>query len=220
MDIKICGLCRPRDARLAASAGATHAGVIRIAGAARWRPLDVARAVLDDAEGLRRVGVFADTGRAAILEEAAALGLDVVQLHGGESAEEVVALKAEGLEVWKVVKPGDGAALLDAAARYRAADLLLVEGSSQAGLGGVGARFDWEVVAVTLGALPPGTRIGVAGGLSPENVTEAVRRFRPALVDVSSGVERSRGEKDPVRVGSFVTRARAAAAAESAEREP
>ena len=209
-EVKICGLCRPEDAAAAAAAGATHGGVIRVEGAARWRLLETARAVLEAGAGLRRVGVFADAGTDAVRAEAESLGLDVVQLHGEESPDEVESLRRGGLEVWKAVKPADTEALLEAVARYAAADLLLVEGSSAAGRGGVGARFDWRILEEALGALPAGTRVGVAGGLTPANVAEAVRRLRPSLVDVSSGVERTRGEKDEERVRAFVASARSA----------
>lgn len=207
MLVKICGLCRPEDAALAADAGATHAGVIRVAGASRWRPAEVALAVLDAAAGASRVGVFADADRATMLEESRRLRLDAVQLHGGESPAVVRALRDAGLEVWKVVKPADVDALLHAAARYADADLLLVEGSSARGLGGVGARFDREAVAAARDRLPATMRLGLAGGLTPEDVGEAVRRFRPTLVDVSSGVEARVGEKDEERVRAFVARA-------------
>lgn len=210
LDVKICGLCRPGDAAVAAAAGATHGGVIRVPGAARWRPLATAREVLDAGAGLRRVGVFVDTAVEAVEAEAESLGLDVVQLHGTESASEVEALRRSGLEVWKVVKPGDAAGVLDAVSRYAAADLLLLEGASDAGAGGVGAGFDWRILEEALQSLTAGTRVGVAGGLTPANVAEAVRRLRPSLVDVSSGVEGAPGEKDEERVRAFVARARAA----------
>lgn len=209
--VKICGLCRPEDAVTAVRAGATHVGVIRVPGASRWRPAETAMAVLDAAAGTRRVGVFADADRATILNEASSLGLDVVQLHGEESPEEVAALRAAGLEVWKVVKPESVEGLLDYAARYAAADLLLVEGVSARGVGGIGARFDDEAVAAARDLLPPGTRLGLAGGLTPNDVGAAIRRLRPELVDVSSGVEGRLGEKDAEKVRVFVDEAMRAA---------
>lgn len=212
MLVKICGLCRPEDAALAADAGATHVGVIRVPGASRWRPAEIALAVLDAAVGASRVGVFADADRATMLEESRRLRLDVVQLHGDEPPAAVKALRETGVEVWKVVKPADVDGLLDAAARYADADLLLVEGGSARGLGGVGARFAREAVAAARDRLPPTTRLGLAGGLTPDDVGEAIRRFRPALVDVSSGVEARVGEKDEDRVRAFVARALGASA--------
>jgi phosphoribosylanthranilate isomerase len=209
--VKICGVCEPSDAVDAVRAGATHVGVIRVPGSRRTRSLPAARAVCEAVVGALRVGVFADASTVTILREVEALGLDVVQLHGGESPERVVSLAARGVEVWKVVKPARAEDLLVAAKRYRDADLLLVEGRSELGLGGVGARVRWGEVAAAVDRLPAGTLLGVAGGLTPENVGQVVRRFRPALVDVSSGVESAVGRKDPIRVGEFIQRAQAAA---------
>ena len=209
--VKICGVCRPEDAREAVSAGATHVGVIRVPGSPRARSLDEAAAICAAAVGARRVGVYVDADTATILDEAALLGLDVIQLHGAEDPDRVSQLRAGGLEVWKVVKPATPEELLEAARRYGAADLLLVEGRSDRGHGGVGARFDWEGVGAARDGLPPGTRLGVGGGLTPENVAEAIRRLRPALVDVSSGVEGVPGRKDPGRVRAFIEAARSAA---------
>ena len=216
-DVKICGVCEPADAKLAVEAGATHIGVIRVPGSRRTRPLEVARSVCAAAAGARTVGVFVDAPVATILREAERLGLDVIQLHGTEPPERIEALAAEGYEVWKVVKPARAAELLDAARRYRAADLLLVEGRSDRGHGGVGARFPWDEVATALDELPSGTRLGVGGGLNPDNVARAVHRFRPALVDVSSGVEREPCRKDPARVRAFIATAREAGRAGDVE---
>ena len=154
------------------------------------------------------MGVYVDALLATMVSESERLELDVIQLHGREPPERVEALSGAGLEVWKVVKPASAAELLEAAARYRSAALILVEGSSDRGHGGVGASFDWDAVADATGRLPAGTVLGVGGGLTPENVAAAVRRFRPALVDVSSGVEAAPGRKDMDRVAAFIRAAR------------
>lgn len=209
--VKICGVCDPSDARMAVAAGASHIGVIRVPGSRRTRPAEVAREVCVAGAGARRVGVYVDAPTATIVREADQLGLDVVQLHGSEEPQRVRLLRDRGFEVWKVVKPGRAEELLDAAYRYRDADLLLVEGASDRGPGGVGARFPWAEVAAAMDRLPPRVRIGVAGGLTAENVGRAVRRFRPALVDVSSGVESSLGHKNGARVRAFIAAVHAAA---------
>lgn len=209
-DVKICGICDPSDAELAVEAGATHIGVIRVPGSRRTQTAAIAREVCAAAVGGRTVGVFVDASTATILREAELLGLDVIQLHGREGPERIEALTDHGYEVWKVVKPGSAEDLLTAARRYPSADLLLVEGRSDRGHGGVGARFPWGEVESAVDRLPPGTLLGVGGGLTPENVAGAVRRFRPALVDVSSGVERELCRKDGDRVRSFIRAARPA----------
>lgn len=202
--VKICGLCDPSDAAMAVAAGASHVGVIRVPGSLRTQPEDVARSICAAAKDARKVGVYVDTPVAIVLREVDALGLDVVQLHGQEAAGRIQRFQAEGLEVWKVVKPDRAEDLLEAVSRYGDADLVLVEGRSDRGHGGVGARFPWDEVASVLDRLPPGLRLGVGGGLDPGNVGDAVRRFRPALVDVSSGVESAPCRKAPERVRAFI----------------
>lgn len=209
-DVKICGICDPSDAALAVEAGATHIGVIRVPGSRRTRPAGIARDICAAAAGARKVGVYVDASTATILREAEGLGLDVIQLHGREGPEQIEGLIAHGYEVWKVVKPVRAEELLTAARRYRSADLLLIEGRSDLGHGGVGARFPWSEVAAAVDRVPTGTLLGVGGGLTPENVAGAVRRFRPTLVDVSSGVERAICRKDGERVRRFIAAARSA----------
>ena len=206
-DVKICGVCDPADAAMAVEAGASHIGVIRVPDSRRTRPVDVARSICEAAVGARTVGVYVDAPVATILRDVDALGLDVIQLHGHEPADQIPALAEKGLEVWKVVKPERAEELLEAADRYALADMILVEGRSPRGHGGVGARFPWDEVAPAVGGLPPGTTLGVGGGLDPGNVARAVRRFRPALVDVSSGVESEPCRKDAARVRSFIAAA-------------
>lgn len=209
-DVKICGVCDPGDAAMAVEAGASYVGVIRVPGSRRTQAGDRARAIAEAAAGARTVGVYVDATVATIVEEAEALGLDVAQLHGAEPAGRIEDLQATGLEVWKVLKPETGDQLLREAAAYAAADLLLIEGRSDRGHGGVGARFSWAALADAVVGLGNETRVGVGGGLDPGNVAEAVRRFRPALVDVSSGVEAELCVKDPERVRSFIDAAKRA----------
>ena len=211
-DVKICGVCDPADATLAVDAGASHVGVIRVPGSRRTRPAGVVRSIVEAAVGARKVGVYVDASLATILHEAEQLGLDVIQLHGREPPERIDAIAAEGLEVWKVVKPGTADELLAAVERYGAADRILIEGRSARGHGGVGARFPWAEIAAAVDRVPPGTLLGVGGGLTPDNVGSAVRRFRPSLVDVSSGVEAEPCRKDAGRVRSFIAAAHRAGA--------
>jgi phosphoribosylanthranilate isomerase len=208
--VKICGVCDPGDAEMAVAAGASHIGVIRVPGSRRTRPAGIARDVCAAATGARKVGVYVDASTATILREAESLGLDVIQLHGREAPERIDALSSHGYEVWKVLKPSRAEELLRGVRRYAAADLLLVEGRSDRGHGGVGARFPWGEVAAATDRLSPGVLIGVGGGLTPDNVASAVRRFRPALVDVSSGVEKESCRKDAGQVRAFVESARRA----------
>ncbi len=213
MNVKICGLCRAEDAAQAVSAGATHVGVVLVPGSRRAQTLEQARAVLDSAGQAKRVGVFADAAPDAVRLAGESLRLDVLQLHGVESPDRVADLGGAGpWEVWKGVRPRSVAELEEALRLYGpVADGLLVDGFSDTGAGGVGARFPWEVLEAVRDRVPPDLVLGVAGGLGPDSVADAVRRLKPDLVDVSSGVEAELCRKDPVKVAAFVAAALAAA---------
>lgn len=208
--IKICGVCRPQDAALAARAGATHVGVILDAPGPRRRTGADAARIYAAAEGLRRVGVFADAPPDAVTELADRLGLDVVQLHGAEPPDAVAAVAAAGpWRVWKAVRPLSAASLAGARAEWLGhIEALLVDGSAPGALGGTGVRAPWDVLAPARWQGAPG--LVLAGGLSAANVAEAVARLAPDVVDVSSGVEVAPGEKDEAAMVAFVRAAREA----------
>jgi phosphoribosylanthranilate isomerase len=149
---------------------------------------------------IAKVGVFVNPS----IEEVrrAAEWLDVIQLHGAESPELCAAVPRP---VLKAIRVRDEASL-DGIRNYAVSGILLdayVEGQ----LGGTGARFNWEL-AIRAKALAP--HIVLAGGLTPENIAEAVQRVRPYGVDVSSGVEASPGRKDAAKLRAFITQAKAA----------
>ncbi|HEX6937823.1 MAG TPA: phosphoribosylanthranilate isomerase [Longimicrobiales bacterium] len=224
MRVKICGVCRPEDAAIAEECGADYIGVILAPGYGRSRTPEEAARIWAAAPRSRRAGVFVDPSPGSVLEAAERLALDVVQLHGAEAPESVAALRAQGrFRVWKAVRPRGPEDVVAAVAAYAsAADALLLDGGSGGAAGGTGARFDWDAVAAVRGRLPPDLALVVAGGLDPENVAAAIARLSPDVVDVSSGVERSPGVKDPDRVRAFIAAARAphgAAAASSDSRK-
>jgi phosphoribosylanthranilate isomerase len=134
-------------------------------------------------------------------------GAAVIQLHGDESEGLVQELRAAGRwELWKAVRVRNGTDLAAAADRFAPlVDLLLLDAWHPTELGGTGRRFPWEVLERA--ELPSDLRIGVAGGLTAENVAEAITRLHPNLVDVSTSVEASPGIKDPDRVRAFVRNA-------------
>ncbi|MEX2582228.1 MAG: phosphoribosylanthranilate isomerase [Gemmatimonadota bacterium] len=211
--VKICGLTRAGDAAAAEAAGAVYGGVILAPGSPRTvtpgRVLEIF-----DGSGLERVGVFVNEARDRIADLAAGLGLAVVQLHGDESPEFAAAIgAATGAEVWKAIRPRDAAEFVSAATKFEGAVAgLLVDGWSAAARGGTGARFPWREVAAHRAGLGTGTRLIAAGGLGPDNVAEVISILDPDVVDVSSGVERSAGEKDEVLIRRFAAAAGAAAA--------
>jgi phosphoribosylanthranilate isomerase len=211
--VKICGVCRPEDAAAAVEAGAEYVGVILATGFARTRSIEEAERIYGAALRARRVGVFVDGEAALVIETADRLGLDVVQLHGEEPAEAVVEIREAGAwAVWKSIRPRDGEELEGLAGRYSVlADGVLIDGWSERGPGGVGARFEWSEVSAKRSVLD-GVEFIAAGGLRAENVGAVVRLLSPDVVDVSSGVEESPGCKSSDLMRAFVASARAASA--------
>jgi phosphoribosylanthranilate isomerase len=204
--VKICGLTRREDAEAAVEAGADLLGFVFVPGTPRF--VDPATALwvrdLDDAE---RVGVFRDQPLAHILAVRDRLGLDRVQLHGGEpdgwldilGPATIRRVRPEGDDPWRraAMLAGRALPLLDPGA-------------------GDGAPFDWS----SLGPPPAGLGFAIAGGLTAEGVAAAIRTLRPLVVDVSSGVESAPGVKDPRRVAAFVAAATRAAVDFTAVDEP
>jgi len=207
--VKICGVTRPSDARLAEESGANYVGAVLVPGSPRQVSPELA-GTLAAAVTIPLVAVVAGLSPRQTANMARAAGASVIQLHGEESAGEVAVLRELGeWELWKAVRVRTAEDITGAAATFGdVVDLLLLDGWHPSALGGTGTSFDWSEAAAIRTRLPPGIRLGVAGGLTPENVEEAVRRLVPDLVDVVTGVEASPGIKDPDRVRTFVHRAR------------
>lgn len=217
--VKVCGLMRHGDAAVAAEAGAAYLGVILAPGFRRSVTPDAARIILEGFPA-RRVGVFVDADEQTLRSVARAAGVDVLQLHGDEPPELAARMRQAGWEVWKAVRVRGADDVSAAIRRYAGhADALLLDGYSPHGHGGTGTRFSWDEVAARLHELPSDLRLVAAGGLRPGNVAEAVRTLRPHAVDVSSGVERAPGEKDPQAVRDFVHAVHAVSRSPLAERE-
>ena len=222
--MKICGCRKPADTIAAADAGATYAGVVFAERLRRVTPVEAAEILAPARDRLRAVGVFVAASAAEILAARDVAGLDIAQLHGAESPEQCTAVRDAGLEVWKALRPRSAEELAAGLDRYLGTvDAILVEGFSAVAAGGTGTGFpiEWlaplrERLANDDEARPPHPstdanerpRFVLAGGLTPDNVRDAIRRTRPSIVDVSSGVERAPGEKDPELIRRFVTAAR------------
>lgn len=211
--IKICGIRRPEHARVAAEAGASAVGLNFVERSPRYVTLEQARAVIDALPPLvEPVGLFVDAPIGHVRETAAALGLRTVQLHGGEDP-----AYARGLAPLRVIRGlAFDQANFVATARLWAEECsnltgLLIDAppaSADALTGGSGRAFDWTaLVEVCRRAAdpPPLTPppLILAGGLNPQNVAAAIAAVRPWAVDVSSGVEQSRGVKDPRLIAAF-----------------
>jgi indole-3-glycerol phosphate synthase/phosphoribosylanthranilate isomerase len=182
--VKICGLKRPEDAALAVSLGATHVGAVRAQSSPRAVTIEEARAIFD-AAGPRatKVLLFKGAEIETVVAEARAAGADCVQLYSARS-EQVRRIASEGLGVLRVYDVVDSLPALESPPTGRTSALFDVGG------GGSGRRFDWSL----LGAEAPAFTF-IAGGITPENVTELLGR-RPYGIDLSSGVEIAPGVKD------------------------
>ena len=209
--IKICGIRTPEALEAAITAGAQHAGFVFFAASPRAVSPAEASALSAQADArIGRVGLFVDAKDGEIAAALAAAPLDALQLHGTESPARAGELRARfGLPVWKalaVAGPGD----VTRAEAYRgAADLILFDAKTPKGAlpGGMGLAFDWGLIAGWRGAgFPAGW--GLAGGLSPANVADAIARTKAPLVDCSSGVESAPGVKDPALIAAFCAAAR------------
>lgn len=207
-EVKICGLTRAVDAEAADAAGAAYLGVV-FAGGPRMRSAEDARGILAGRRA-RKVGVFASQSPEEIARIAAKAMLDVVQLHVDGTPDRVAAVRAAtGLEVWAGVRTSDGALGADADALAAAADALLVDSLVPGQLGGTGVTIPWLALGEALDAMPVGVRVVLAGGLTADNVGEAIDYVAPSVVDVSSGVEAAPGIKDHALIRAFVAAVRA-----------
>ncbi len=212
--VKICGTTSLDDARLAVEAGADAVGFVFAASPRRMTVDQVAAIVPRLPATVEKIGVFVD---AALEEMAAAVegcGLTGVQLHFAAARELTARLRAQlgpGKRILRVVHYRTGAAAETAAlALDTNVDAMLVDSRTAAAVGGTGVTFDWEEARSGLFGKTGGRKLVAAGGLTPENVAEAVRRLRPWGVDAVSGVEAAPGRKDAEKVSAFVAAARAA----------
>ena len=196
MLIKICGITRREDADAAVAAGADLLGFVFRQGTPRALDVSASKWVRD-VSGAERVGVFLDSPLAEVTKMRDLMGLDWVQLHGEEPDS---FLEALGECVIRRV-PVAGAIDWDRVSGLAERCLPLFDPGA-----GDGVTWAWEVLAER----PPGLGIGLAGGLTPGNVADAVRTVQPYLVDVSSGVEESPGLKDHAKIRDFVAAAREA----------
>ncbi|HEV7991339.1 MAG TPA: phosphoribosylanthranilate isomerase [Gemmatimonadaceae bacterium] len=209
IDVKICGLTRSVDAEFADAAGAAYLGVI-FAGGPRERTPMQARDTLSGRRA-RRVGVFASQPADAIATLVEMVGIQVIQLHADPTPERVREVRAAtGAEVWAVVRSADGALPDGIETLCEEADALMIDALAAGALGGSGITVPWIQLGESLDALDYHPRIVLAGGLTPENVAEAIDYVAPSVVDVSSGVESSPGIKDHARIRAFIAAVRAA----------
>ena len=200
--VKICGLTRPEDAAAAAAAGAAYLGVV-FAGGPRRVGAAAAADVSAAAAGVPVFGVYDAQPVEEILALSRTARLAGAQLHGAYGRGDAARLRAAGLRVWRVMRiatPTDLEALSEAA---RDSDAVLVEPRVPHAVGGSGISLDLAVAREARQRLAGATMV-LAGGLTPQTVAAAVALVRPEVVDVSSGVERLPGIKDPDKIARFL----------------
>ena len=189
MRVKICGITRSEDAKVAADLGAWAVGFVFWPRSPRFIEPSRARAIVDQLPAyVMPVGVFVDQPMEDVEEIARVVRLGAVQLHGDESVAYARRLTR------RVIKAlGLPQALADGILQDWRDATVLLDATDAERRGGTGRPIDWRQAAEVAGRRP----VVLAGGLRPDNVAEAVRVVRPAAIDVSSGVERAPGEKDP-----------------------
>lgn len=202
---KICGITRPEDARAAVAASVDAIGLNFVRKSPRFlKSWDQARAVWSGAQpfaGLA-VGLFVDATVEEILAATREVNLDAIQLHGDEPPELGDALSRRlDVAIWKACRIGTRADVDAVLARDWPCDVLLLDARVKGAHGGTGQSFDWDLLA----DFPRTRTLALAGGLTPGNVAEAVRRVKPDWVDTASGVESAPGVKDVAMMRVFVS---------------
>jgi phosphoribosylanthranilate isomerase len=210
VSVKICGLRTAADVRATAAAGAAYCGFVFFPKSPRNLLLAEARALaLDAPPGLAKVALTVNADDAFLDALTAQVPLDMLQLHGAEPPARVAEVKARyGLPVMKAVGVADAADLPELERYLNVADQVLVDAKPPKGAdlpGGNGLAFDWRLIAGRRWPIP----WMLAGGLTPDNVAQAIAMTGARQVDVSSGVESAPGVKDAVLIDAFVKNARA-----------
>lgn len=205
MKIKFCGIRRLEDVAAVNLCQPDYMGMILSGGFRRSISQEQAqRLVQEKSDAIAAVGVFVNESSEIICRMAEQLHLQVIQLHGNESAEQIQTLQQKtGLPVWKAIRIGTLEEL--EAAGTNPADCLILEGKTGAGIGGTGVCADWELLA----RHSWNRSFFLAGGLQPENVLEAIATVSPTGVDFSSGIEED-GVKSLRRMKQLMTLIRGA----------
>jgi len=201
--VKICGITSPADALIAAEAGADALGLMFYEPSPRNVSLKTAAAIARELPPfLTKVGVFVNAPEELVLRAIAECGLNIVQFHGDETPDYCQKFPVMVLKAFRI-KDADSLKQLP---EYQT-DAWLLDAYTADKQGGTGEKFNWDLA---IEAQKLGKPIFLAGGLTPENVADAVRKVQPYAVDVSSGVEAAPGKKDPAKVRAFIQAAKQA----------
>jgi phosphoribosylanthranilate isomerase len=211
--VKICGLKSSDALEAALNGGADYIGLVFFPRSPRHLDLETAARLARSARGRARiVALLVDPADELVLDVLEQVSPDIVQLHGSETPERVAAIGRKAkLPILKAIKVETDADAAEALRYQGAADIILFDAKAPKGApvpGGNGIAFDWRALENVRGRL--GERWMLSGGLTPENVAEAIRLTGAPAVDVSSGVETSPGEKSPDLIRRFLHAAKTA----------
>jgi phosphoribosylanthranilate isomerase len=202
--VKICGITSVTDGLVAAEAGADMVGLMFYEPSPRYVTLSQAASISRSLPPfVLRVGVFVNPDEALVTRAIAECGLSVLQFHGNEPSDFCTQFGIMSLKVFRVQNLDS----LTPMEHYQT-DAFLLDAWSHVAPGGTGEQFNWELAVA---AQKYGKPVFLAGGLTPQNVADAVCQVRPFAVDVSSGVESAPGKKDPTKVRAFVAAAKSVA---------
>ncbi len=195
--IKICGITRVEDALAAARSGADAIGLVFYERSPRLVSIEQAGQLAGALPPFVSVaGLFVDAEAAFVREVLSRVPLDILQFHGGESPQYCAQFNKPFL---KAIRINAGVDLLQCASDFRSARGLLLDAHVEGIPGGTGTTFDWTLIPKHM-PLP----VILSGGLDAKNVAAAIRQVRPYAVDVSSGVEASKGIKDAAKIAAFI----------------
>lgn len=197
--VKICGLTREVDIEYVNTLMPDYVGFVFASSKRQLSVVDASKLAKLLKPGIKKVGVFVDEEMAVVTETARICGLDVLQLHGSETPD--YCRRLEGYEIWKAFRVA-GEESIREIGEYNV-DGVLLDSFSSSQHGGTGMTFDWNLAA----AVAKERFTILAGGLGPENVKAAIDIVKPAVVDVSSGVETG-GVKDYLKIKKFIENVR------------
>jgi len=196
--VKICGITNLEDANAAIEAGADAIGLVFYEPSPRSVSISLAKQITDNIPPfINCVGLFVNAGDAYINEVIKDVGIDTLQFHGQETEQTCALFNRPYI---KAVRMDENVCLFDEVEKYPSAKALLLDAYVKGVPGGTGKAFDWSVIPNNLSK-----PIILAGGLDDNNVKKAISKVRPYAVDVSGGVEKEKGIKDPVKIKKFIS---------------
>ncbi|MGQ2966881.1 phosphoribosylanthranilate isomerase [Methylophilus sp.] len=197
--VKICGITRQEDAWAAIDAGADALGFVFYAPSPRAVTAAQAQAIIRTLPPyIGKVGLFVNAAVAEVQQLVAATALDCLQFHGDEQADYC---EKFNLPYYKAIRVKPELNLIQCELDFASANALLLDTFSEKAVGGTGQTFDWSLIPA--GLQKP---VILAGGLNPDNVTQALQQVQPYAVDVSGGVEAQKGIKSPEKIAAFMQR--------------